>query len=208
MTTTSTLSPIALREDQIDAAGRMEARAFDDDPLMCYFEPDDERRRRWLPWFFGAAVRMGHLYGTVHTTEDVAGAAVWLADGQTGMHPMRMVRSGMLAMPFKLGFGALGRTMGLMNTLEKLHKEAVPPDHWYLALLGVEPARQGQGVGGALLQPVLAQADAQHWPCYLETQKERNVPFYQRHGFEVVVEIEPKSDGRPKMWTMRREART
>jgi GNAT superfamily N-acetyltransferase len=123
------------------------------------------------------------------------------------MHPARMLRTGMFAMPFKVGLSAFKRTMGVLNTLEKLHKQAVPPEHWYLAVLGVEPARQGQGVGGALMQPVLAQADAQHWPCYLETQKERNVPFYRRHGFEVVVELEPQADGRPRLWTMRREER-
>jgi ribosomal protein S18 acetylase RimI-like enzyme len=204
---TTTIAPIVLRRDQIDDAARMLSRAFDDDPLMRYLEPDDARRRRWLPWLFGTATKLGHLYGTVHTSDDVAGAAIWLSDRQTGMHPMRMLRTGMLAMPLKVGMGAFRRTMGTLNALEKLHKEAVPPQHWYLAVLGVEPERQGQGVGGALLQPILAQADAQRWPCYLETQKERNVPFYRRHGFEVVVELEPQVDGRPRLWTMRREAR-
>ena len=41
-------------------------------------------------------------------------------------------------------------------------------------------------------------------PCYLETEKERNVPFYKRHGFDVVVEVDlPK--GGPHIWTMKRE---
>ncbi len=207
MTTPTMAVAVSLVADQINEAGRVIARAFDDDPLMAYFDPDIERRRRWTPWFFGSACRMGHLFGTVHTTSDVAGAAVWMSSGQTGMQPVRMVRSGMLLMPLKIGLGPFGRAMKTMNTLEKLHKEAVPPEHWYLALLGVEPARQGQGVGGSLLQPILTRADSEHRPCYLETQKERNVPFYRRHGFEVVVELEPADDGRPMLWTMRREAR-
>jgi hypothetical protein len=41
-------------------------------------------------------------------------------------------------------------------------------------------------------------------PCYLETEKQINVPFYNRHGFDVVVEIDlPK--GGPHIWTMKRE---
>ena len=204
---TTTIVPTIIRKDQIEEAGRVLARAFDDDPLMSYIEPDLDRQRRLLPWLFSAACRMGHLYGTVHTSDDIAGAAIWLSNGQTGLHPVRMLRSGMVLMPFKVGFGAFGRVMRTLNTLEKLHKGAVPPEHWYLSVLGVEPDRQGQGVGGALLQPVLARADADHRPCYLETQKERNVPFYERHGFEVVVELPPEADGRPRMWTMRREAR-
>jgi hypothetical protein len=54
------------------------------------------------------------------------------------------------------------------------------------------------------MQPVLRRADADGLPCYLETMKERNVPFYQKYGFEVVVdELVPK--GGPRLWTMKRQ---
>ncbi len=59
--------------------------------------------------------------------------------------------------------------------------------HWYLATLGTAVEQQGKGVGGALLRPVLEHCDAEGLPCYLESSKERNVPFYRRHGFEVVA---------------------
>ena len=71
--------------------------------------------------------------------------------------------------------------------------------------LGVEPDRQGQGIGSALIQPVLGRADAEGLPCYLETTKERNVTFYRRHGFDVVAEGDLPDLG-PPFWTMRREA--
>ncbi len=49
--------------------------------------------------------------------------------------------------------------------------------------------QQGKGVGGALMRPVLEHCDAEGIPCYLESSKERNLPFYRRHGFEVVEEL-------------------
>ena len=70
-------------------------------------------------------------------------------------------------------------------------------------LIGVEPALQGQGVGGKLLQPVLARADASGLACYLETATLRDVQFYTRHGFQVVEEGDvPGAD--EHYWTMRR----
>ena len=64
--------------------------------------------------------------------------------------------------------------------------------------------QQGKGVGTALLRPVLEHCDAEGIPCYLESSKERNVPFYRRHGFEVVEEVSLPDDG-PMLWTMWRE---
>ena len=63
---------------------------------------------------------------------------------------------------------------------------AVPGSHWYLWALGAEPGCQGRGIGGRLLQLVLAQADSDGLPCYLETHAERNLAFYQKWGFEVL----------------------
>jgi ribosomal protein S18 acetylase RimI-like enzyme len=45
--------------------------------------------------------------------------------------------------------------MSAMNHMEHLHKRDVPPEHWYLFVLGVEPDRQGQGVGGKMIAPIL-----------------------------------------------------
>ena len=76
--------------------------------------------------------------------------------------------------------------------------------HWYLPLIGVDPPRQGKGLGGDLMQVALARADADRVPCYLENTKERNLPFYAKHGFEVIVEINVPGGG-PTIWTMKRE---
>jgi ribosomal protein S18 acetylase RimI-like enzyme len=76
--------------------------------------------------------------------------------------------------------------------------------HWYLWGLGVEPSRQGQGIGGMLIQPVLARADASGLPCYLETMNEKNVPFYEKHGFKIVSDAEVPRHGL-RVWAMLRE---
>jgi GNAT superfamily N-acetyltransferase len=62
--------------------------------------------------------------------------------------------------------------------------------HWYLPLIGTDPARQSQGYGSALLRHALAICDAAMLPAYLEATSPRNVPFYQRHGFEALGTIQ------------------
>jgi ribosomal protein S18 acetylase RimI-like enzyme len=79
------------------------------------------------------------------------------------------------------------------------------PPHWYLFILGVEQAAQGQGLGSALLAHMLARVDADGMPAYLESSKERNLALYGRHGFEVTAEVVIPSG--PRIWPMWREAR-
>jgi GNAT superfamily N-acetyltransferase len=64
---------------------------------------------------------------------------------------------------------------------------AVAEPHWYLDMVAVDPARQGAGIGGALLRAVHARADAAGWPTALRTFRPRNRPFYQWHGYEAVA---------------------
>jgi ribosomal protein S18 acetylase RimI-like enzyme len=78
-----------------------------------------------------------------------------------------------------------------------------PKTFWYLQALGVDPCCQNRGVGTSLIAPVLRMADSEHMPCYLETDIERNVAFYEKSGFHVLAQLEIQ--GAPlRLWTMHR----
>lgn len=63
---------------------------------------------------------------------------------------------------------------------------------WYLSILGIDPAAQGQGLGARLLAPALASADEAGVACYLETFSPRNESFYGRMGFRALAShLEP-----------------
>jgi ribosomal protein S18 acetylase RimI-like enzyme len=101
---------------------------------------------------------------------------------------------------------ALTRFGDFMELMSEHHERMMPEPHWYLMILGVDPAHQGAGIGSALIAPTLAEADAAGLPCYLETAKERNLAFYRRHGFDVRHEAHIPGGG-PKVWMMAREAK-
>ncbi len=76
---------------------------------------------------------------------------------------------------------------GVFDQMAQFH----PHDaHWYLPLIGVDPAAQGQGLGALLLAHGLARADADRLPAYLESSNPRNISLYQRHGFEILGRIQ------------------
>jgi GNAT superfamily N-acetyltransferase len=196
----------ALREAQIEHAGFVLARAFYDDPFTTYAFPDADHRFRELPWFFAVPVRTALAQGRVHTDARLAGAAVWLPPAVKDLDDELFAANGFADAPRRFGAEALRRFRANMHHLGEWHRRLAPEPHWYLMILGVDPPHQGRGVGGELMQPTLAECDREGVPAYLETQKARNVPFYRKHGFDVLQETEAPSGG-PRWWLMKRAAR-
>ena len=182
-------------------------QAFYDEPNFTSIFPDTRVRQVALPWFLGRfVIRLGLSYGAVFTANEVDGAAVWLHPNT--MIPLRgALRTGLLLMPFRFGWQSFRRSTRLGGYLERIRQQSAPTQHWYLMALGVTPSRQGAGLGRALLQPVLIRANAEQVPCYLETFTERNVQFYEKLGFTVVVHDHIPGGG-PSFWTMVRTPQT
>ena len=61
---------------------------------------------------------------------------------------------------------------------------------WYLPLIGVDPAHQGIGLGTDLMKHALQRCDEDGLPSYLESTNPRNIPLYERHGFETMGVIQ------------------
>jgi GNAT superfamily N-acetyltransferase len=180
-------------------------QAFRDDPAYTYVFPDEADRVRSLGGLWDAIIRFTLVYGEAWTTPEGSGVACWLPPGNAELTFRRLLRTG-FALPramMRFESSARRRAMGLVGYMDEKHRRAMPGPHWYLWALGVEPAVQGQGIGGRLLRPVLARADAVGLPCYLETETERNVVFYRKHGFEVVTEERVPGHG-VILWTMAR----
>jgi len=78
----------------------------------------------------------------------------------------------------------------LRSILEQMDESHPKETHWHLAFIGVDAAHQGKGVGADLMTHRLAEIDEQGLHAYLESSNPRNVPFYQRYGFEIIREIQ------------------
>jgi ribosomal protein S18 acetylase RimI-like enzyme len=193
-----------LPESEISRAGDLLAHSFFNDSIVKYMLPNEAERLKLMPWHFAAFGRYAHPFGEVYTTSGIEGVAVWLPPDNTEMTPSRLRQSGLDKAPDVLGKGAWQRFNTVMDYIGKFHHRDVQPRHWYLPLIGIDPAHQGQGLGSMLLAPMLKRADAEDLPCYLETVEPKNVPFYERHGFVIQTEVvEPHSGIR--FWTFRRD---
>jgi ribosomal protein S18 acetylase RimI-like enzyme len=199
-------------EDDLEALVRVLVEAFRGDPLFDWFvgrrQHDAGATALFRSELSGAYLAMGECYAAEEPTEDpgqapaISGTAVWRPAPGAQPTPRGALLRSLPSLAQFSGWRRLHRLYRLIRATEsRLPAEA----HWYLFLLAVDPARQGEGIGSALLEATLPRVDAQRSPAYLESSKERNVTLYERHGFRVVERLDLAKGG-PSLWLMWREA--
>lgn len=175
-----------LTMDDLEWATDLLTDAFlDETPTTHLFR--GPKRLAQTRYFMRCTAAYSLLFGEAYATPDRSGVALWLLPDATTMTFGRMRKAGMLSAPFRMGLSGFGRFMNFADHTDKMHRRAAPMPHYYLFTLGVSRSAQGKGVGRRLVTEMLERIDAESTPAYLETQNERNVPLYQRLGFDVVA---------------------
>ena len=90
----------------------------------------------------------------------------------------------------------------IMQQMARYHPKE---PHWYLPLIGIDPAHQGKGLGSVLMKHATDICDRDGVLAYLESSNLRNVPLYERHGFESLGTIQAGSS--PEITPMLRRPR-
>jgi GNAT superfamily N-acetyltransferase len=184
--------------DDHEAAAEALALAFADDPAWAHLLPDDSSRaERLLLYFTTEIASLVPARRRLWVTDDGAGAAVW-ADPGAWRVPIHHVLGE--AVPMSRVFGR--RLPLALRALLRIESHHPKPPHQYLQYLGVEPSRQGRGLGGALLRPVLERCDGGGVPAYLESSSDRNRVLYERNGFDLTSSFDLPGGGPPirEMW--------
>lgn len=183
----------------VERAGAVIARAFHADPLNVHLYPDERVRTRIAPSMFTAYVRLDQMFGQVDHLPELRAVASWVLPGVAAETPERLQQAGFDDLPGEVPLDILETVFGFIGSAVA---EIAPEPHWHLRLLGVEPGLRGAGLGALLVRHGLQRAAAGGHAVMLETFSERNLGFYARSGFELVVEdVEPSSGVR--FWALR-----
>ncbi len=157
------------------------ARAFEHDLPCRWLYPEEDQYAHSFPIFAKAFGGAAIDQGTALATRDFSGMALWMPPGVgPNEEALAELIEKSVADSRKVDVFALFAEMDRVHPIEP---------HWYLPLIGVKPARQGNGIGTALLRPVLEECDRSNLPAYLEATSARSIPLYQRYGFEPVTQI-------------------
>jgi len=171
--------------------------AFAADPVARWCWPDPHQYLASMASFTRAFAGRAFLHDGAHCTDDYGGAALWLAPN---VHSDEEALGEVLEQTVSASIRD-----DLFAVFDQMAKYHPSQPHWYLPMIGVDPPRQGQGYGSALLSYALKKCDREHALAYLESTNARNIPLYQRHGFEVLGTIQVGAS--PALVPMLRQSR-
>ena len=171
--------------------------AFSADPAVRWAWPDPQQYFTYFPSFVRAFGGRAFTHGSAYYVDGYAGAALWLPPN---VHPDEEALAAILqrtvSEQIQKDVFAVFEQMGSYHPSEP---------HWYLPLMGIDPLQQGKGLGSVLMRHALAICDRDLKPAYLESSNLKNVPFYQRHGFELLGTIQAGAS--PSIFPMLRRPR-
>jgi len=172
------------------------AEGFGDDPFMAWIFPDEAKRPEALArWFLHWVDAYGADARTFLIGEGEA-AALWVVP-----RPQRLDDATHAATVAHIRAFNGDRTRHVLNGLAPLSNHP-PRPYWYLNAIAASAGQAGRGLGARLLAPMLARADEEGLPVYLESSNPRNLTFYRRHGFEAWGEAIRMPDDGPSVQPM------
>ena len=182
-------------DPRVSAAIGVITLAFAADPVARWMYPDPNNYLEHFPEFVRAFAGRSFEKATAYLASNAGGAALWLPPET---EPSEDALIGLF----------------WNSTSDEVQKDLFPmfeqmsvfhpkEPHWYLPMIGVEPGRQGSGIGSALMQHALANCDADGLPAYLESFNPRNIALYERFGFELIGAI--RSGDAPALYPMLRK---
>lgn len=186
----------ALAPDQTGVIGVL-ALAFSVDPMARWSLPDPAKYLATFPLITKAFGGSAFEKGTAYMANGFSGAALWLPPGiGSDEESLKRLFDENTGDDIKEDMQYIFEEMGKFHPTEP---------HWYLPMIGVDPVHQGAGIGSALMTEALKAVDRDGSVAYLESSNPRNISLYQRHGFEVIGEIQ--SGNSPVLRPMLRKAR-
>jgi len=190
-----------LQTADIDEAAGVLARGMRDNPLhLVAYGSDPDRRerihRRVCTFVFTTMSAQEPIVAV--DGDRIVGVVGSTPPGRcqpAGAEKLRML-------PTLAGFGP-GTAVRMLRWLSAWDAHDPDEAHVHLGPVGVDSHLQGQGIGSVLMAEHCRRLDSAGAVGYLETDKDVNVPFYEKFGYETVGTADVI--GVPN-WFMRRPA--
>jgi GNAT superfamily N-acetyltransferase len=161
-------------------------KSFRDNKSVNYIIKQDARKEQRLKLLMEYSHDVCRLSGDVFITDDKSGCALIVKPD------MKKTSLNSILLDVKFAI----KCLGLFNITKAMNREAKIKSYhpngllYYLWFIGVDPAKQNQGIGSNLLKEVIREGQNDNRIICLETSTQKNIPWYQSFGFNIYQELD------------------
>jgi len=201
----ATIEIVPLKQSHLQEAASLIAEAFVDEPgAVAVIRRTPEKRLRILRKHFGAQVALVLPRGACRCAlvdGEIKGVMVISPPGRESN-----TAGGLLKFLLRMLSSATPAIIwrGMKSALEDEANRPKEPNYC-LETIAVHPGAQGRGFGGVMMSHLTDLADGRGVLIYLSTTDPKTVPFYAKHGFQVISRT--NSLGIPNLHLVRNPAR-
>jgi ribosomal protein S18 acetylase RimI-like enzyme len=157
------------------------SKAFDDNKSVNYVVNQNGNRQKRIRGLMEYSYNVCAAFGDVWISEDAEACALVLHPDKKCSTLNSVLWDAKLALSV-IGLSRVAQVLSRESKIKSFHpKEPFS----YLWFIGVRPEFQGSGKGSQLLGEIIEWSKQKNRPIYLETSVERNLLWYQKHGFEI-----------------------
>mmetsp|Transcript_51651 Transcript_51651/g.121248 ORF Transcript_51651/g.121248 Transcript_51651/m.121248 type:complete len:299 (+) Transcript_51651:161-1057(+) len=198
--------------EDIDRGRELLQQAYRSEPLFQWVlgdlknDPQAKRKKEafleWmLDWKLKNTISYSHMMAIANpATKELAGCALVTYPGsKTEIHQLLSLLKTGSAPPLFLGPAVKARFSALEHMSAARDRLAGQGPHWYIHLLGVGHAEQGQGTGRLMMRIVCALADQDALPVHLQVVGSKNKAFFEKCGFRAMQAMDVTSENAPPL---------
>ncbi len=161
-------------------------KSFNSNSSVNYIIKQDRKREKRIRALMDYSFEVCSAFGDVFLSDDKKACALIVYPDKKKT-TLKSILLDIKLIFQAVGLGNIGKTL----KREKLITTIQPKVQMsYLWFIGVDPLSQGRGIGSNMLREIIDNSNSNNRPIYLETSTVKNLPWYEKFGFEVYNEQE------------------
>lgn len=161
-------------------------KAFDNNLSVNYIVKQDKHRIKRIKSLMEYSFDICSKYGKVYLSDNESACALVLFP-ESKKNNLWTIGKDIELISKSIGFSNIFKAL---KRESKIKTAQLKGDIYYLWFIGVDPSDQNKGLGTELLSMLMNKAEQMGRTVCLETSTDRNIPWYQKNGFQIYSKID------------------
>jgi len=162
------------------------SNSFNDNMSVNYIIKQDRKRLQRIKRLMEYSFEVCMMFGDVFLSEDRKACALILMPDKKKTN-FKSILLDIKLITSCIGLSNIKKALQRESKINRLHPKELM---YYLWFIGVDPNEQNKGIGSKLLGDIINEAMKNNGSIYLETSTLKNIPWYEKLGFEIYNELD------------------